>query len=284
VAISLVVSVMVIPPLAARVLGKGVKLAEDKPSGFAVKIADLITWINRRMPLRIAIITLFVAGSLAGSYFLKPPTDYLPSGNRNLVFGFVLTEPGLSVEEFEKLALEVESKVRPYWEAEPDSPAEQALPPSTIMLGGQKGEPASFVEVPSPAIENFFFVTRGNTCFMGATSRNPDRVKPLISILTNAVAQSEHGVGTIPIFFQTALFGGIRSGNSVDVEIRGDDLDQVTASASTLFREFRQAGFNQIEPDPTTFDLPRPEIRAVPDRVRAADVGLNVRDIGFVLL
>jgi HAE1 family hydrophobic/amphiphilic exporter-1 len=43
----------------------------------------------------------------------------------------------------------------------------------------------------------------------------------------------------------------------------------------------RFGGFPRAEP--SNFSLGRPEVRIVPDRERAADMGLNVRDVGFIV-
>ena len=38
-----------------------------------------------------------------------------------------------------------------------------------------------------------------------------------------------------------------------------------------------------VNPSPANFALPRDEIQAYPDRVKAAEVGLTVRDVGLML-
>ena len=87
-------------------------------------------------------------------------------------------------------------------------------------------------EVPPPPIENFFYVAFSGRCFMGATSHHEDVVKPLVNLLTHA---GERVPGTYPVFFQTSLFGRIGGrGNSIELEIRGPDLDEVTAAAEVL--------------------------------------------------
>jgi HAE1 family hydrophobic/amphiphilic exporter-1 len=218
-----------------------------------------------------------VIGSLVGSYFLMPPSDYLPSGNRNLIFGFVITEPGLSNEEFLAMAYHMEDYLEPYWSVEAGTPEAEALPPVQMQVG------EGFVEVQPAPIENFFFVSYQNGCFMGATSQDDLNVKPLAALMTQGMMTSPKAIGAIPIFFQASLFGGVRSTGSVDVEVRSDDLTKVKQVAGQLFGALAAAGLTEIQPDPATFDLDRPEIQAVPDRVRAADVGLNVADVGFIL-
>ena len=95
-----------------------------------------------------------------------PPSDYLPTGNRNLVFGFVISEPGLSVEQFKLLAKDVEDYLRPYWSAKAGTPQAENLPPVLMEVGDRH------VEVKPAPIDNFFFGSFHNTCFMGVTSQN----------------------------------------------------------------------------------------------------------------
>jgi HAE1 family hydrophobic/amphiphilic exporter-1 len=285
VGISLIVSVMVIPTISARVLARGKStIPKHTVGGLASAVADRVTRINRSRILRVAVVVFFLFGSLLGSWLLVPPTDYLPSGNRNLVFGVIITEPGLGLSDFREMAYDIERFLEPYWLAEPGSPEADALPPVQMMLAPPGPDSPPPVEVEAPLIENFFFVTRQNGCFMGATSRDDSYVKPLEALLTQAAMSSSKSAGVMALFRQASLFGRvIGGGNSVEVEIRSEDLDRVIAAAGQVMAECQAAGFDRIQPEPNNFDLLRPEIQAVVNRVKAADVGLNVRDIGFVI-
>ena len=44
-----------------------------------------------------------------------------------------------------------------------------------------------------------------------------------------------------------------------------------------------ETGYGYPTPNPANFALGRPEIQLIPDRAKAADLGLDVRDVGFVL-
>lgn len=285
VALSLVVSMFVIPTLSARALGRKVRPAAEGGGRIAGATARLVYWINQSTLRRISLVVVFTALSLVGSALLMPPTDYLPPGNRNLIFGFVITPPGTSIPEFQEMSRSVETVLRPFWQAELDSPEAANLPPVQMAVGGGPGKPGAngagrMVEVQPPPINNFFFVSFRGRCFMGATSKDEDRAKALIPVLTAAAGKTP---GTIPVFFQSNLFGRATGGNSVDLEIRGKDLDTVTAAATQIFAACMQHFGEPPQPDPMNFDLGRPEVQIVPDPVRAAEVGLRTRDIGFIL-
>ncbi|MBU0717486.1 MAG: efflux RND transporter permease subunit, partial [Planctomycetes bacterium] len=289
VGLSLIVSVLVIPPMASRFFhaARAHKSGGDKPWRFAVWVSSLVALINRRISTRLAVVAGLSGLAIAGSWVLVPAAEYLPLGNKNLVFGFIFSPPGYSIEEFQRMAQLVEEGdpddpydgLRYAWEAELDSPEALHLPPVDIALG--KGGETVRTVVPPP-IENFFFVGYGGAAFMGATSKEETNVKPLEYVLRRAGRR-------IPGVFndarQASLFasGGHRGAATIDVEIRGDDMDAVAASAGALVGKLMEKGFGYPAPDPANFALGQPEVRFVPDRTKAADLGLNVQDLGFVL-
>lgn len=309
--LSLPVSVLVLPVLARRLLSIGsghVAIVSDNAehqrgaaavvSNSLVASFNALRGSNTRRGLFIVGVTAF---SLLAAVWLIPPASYLPAGNRNLVFGFLLTPPGYSVAEFKSMGKVIEQSIAPYWKVEAGSAEKQELDRKwkaqieQASAAGQipelAGPAPSGLEArlnrdrlrrewltPPPAIDSFFFVSFQGGCIMGATSRDAARVKPLVRLLQTAGGAIP---GTIPIFFQTQLFreGG---GNNAEVQIRGDNLDHVTAAAEALFGGIMQNyGFPQ--PDPTNFNLGRPELRFEADRERAADAGMNAADIGFVV-
>jgi len=135
--------------------------------------------------------------------------------------------------------------------------------------------------VTPPPIENYFFVSFGGTAFMGATSKEETNVKPLEYLMNRAGGRLP---GVFAFFTQTSLFrGGLQGGNTVDIEIRADDLDAVIESARAIMDRIMETGYEYPKPNPANFALGRPEIQLIPDRAKAADLGLDVRDVGFVL-
>lgn len=235
------------------------------------RYADLIHWSCGHTFLRVAVVTVVTAGSLWGAYVLMPPTTYLPKGNRNLVFGIMLNPPAYNIEQNRTIADRVEANIRPYWEAQsPDQVA--ALSPVMDFMTGQQVQP--------PAIENFFFVSWNGTNFMGAASRDKNNVAPLGTLLTTAMS----GIpGSFGFAQQVSLFGGGLGGtNAIDVEIVGNDLDDLRNAANALYMQFTQKyGFGGVRPDPLNFNLLGPEIQVKIDRVRAADLGIDVAALGL---
>jgi HAE1 family hydrophobic/amphiphilic exporter-1 len=122
-----------------------------------------------------------------------------------------------------------------------------------------------------------FYVAFGRSAFMGSSAGDPLRVKELIPI----IQQPLFGVpGMIAIVRQSGLFQGFGGGRAIDLEISGPDMGQLLALGGRIFGQVMQIMPEaQARPIPG-LDLGNPEVRIVPDRVRAAGVGLTAREIG----
>jgi HAE1 family hydrophobic/amphiphilic exporter-1 len=265
VVLSLVVAITVIPSLANKMLGgekeRGSALASlgGKVQSF---IADSVFRISGSTALRLGIVVLLIGLSLGITWTLLPKSEYLPTGNRNMVFGIILPPPGYNLDELIQVGQTIEDAIRPYWEAEPGSAAAQALP--------------------APPIDNMFFVAFGRSAFMGVTSADPERVRDLIPIIQGPVFS---GVpGTYAIVQQASLFQrGGGSSRAIDIEITGPDLSRLIGLGGQIFGQVMQVVPGaQSRPIPS-LDLGNPEVRILPDRVRAADLGLTARDIGLAV-
>ncbi|MBT7549471.1 MAG: efflux RND transporter permease subunit, partial [Gemmatimonadetes bacterium] len=189
VVLSLVVAVSVIPSLANKILGG--KQKSDSPLdaiGNHVRsfIANSVFRISGSTGLRLGVVIVLIGLSLGIAWAFLPKSEYLPTGNRNLVFGIILPPPGYNLDELIQIGQTIEDVLRPHWEAAetPDSPQAQNLE--------------------GPAVDNMFFVAFGRSAFMGVSSADPDRVKELIPIIQGPVFG---GVpGTFAIVQQSSLF------------------------------------------------------------------------------
>ena len=267
VVLSLVVAVSVIPSLANKILGGEQK--SDSPLdaiGNHVRsfIANSVFRISGSTGLRLGVVIVLIGLSLGIASAFLPKSEYLPTGNRNLVFGIILPPPGYNLDELIQIGQTIEDVLRPHWEAAetPDSPQAQNLE--------------------GPAVDNMFFVAFGRSAFMGVSSADPDRVKELIPIIQGPVFG---GVpGTFAIVQQSSLFQrGGGSGRAIDIEITGPDLGRLIGLGGRIFGQVSQVVPGaQSRPIPS-LDLGNPEVRIHPDRVRAADLGLTARDIGLTV-
>jgi len=299
VTLSLIISITVIPSAASKLLkSKNDEHHEDEHARAAAAheqaqkvspitaamrkllrgVSTVIYWLTGSWIARLTIVAGLTAVSLIGAYLLMPPSSYLPPGNRNLVFALMFSPPGYNLQQQASIGYRIEETVRPFWEARGDPEKEAALPEARGM-NLVTGEPYT---VKPPAMENFFFVAVPGTMFMGAISDDPQRVQPHAVLLNNIIQNlpAINGFAFQRPLFQTASRG---SGDALELEIAGADLDKVNEIAGRLMQKYgQQFGFGAVRPSPTNFDLPGPEIRVLRDPVKdtvAGDLGLTQTDI-----
>ncbi len=306
VGLSLIVSITVTPVLSSRLLRIGSRggpagLAAGRPvpaGRIAQRVSDVVAALAR-LPgaARAALVAGVTVVALYAGLKLVPEATYLPAGNRNLVFGFLLTPPGYSVEEYSRMGLLIEAQIGDYWRVKEGSPEHQELDRRWVervrgmIAAGMIPElanpalgPLERDRVrrewlrPPPLIDNFFFVAWRGGCFMGASSTDPARVKPLVRLLQTA---GQAIPGTFAFFQQAQLFT-FGSGNNAEIQIRGDDLDAVVRAASAMQMACLQR-FGFPRSDPANFNLGRPEVRIIPDRERAASLGLTTSEVGRIV-
>lgn len=311
--LSLIVSITVIPTASARLLKPIVKRERETtlahqgrwrrlagmPHRIAVGIGrmfggipgalgTLIYWLCGSVTARLGIVTALTAIALVGSWALMPPADYLPQGNRNLIFGMINPPPGYNLQTQAMIGDRVEAHFRPFWEAGRLKPGteeyEQAvaeLPevPVFNFRTGQMDDP-----VVPPPIENYFFVGTPGVMFHGAISSNSQQVVDLQPLFQHAT-RSDVAPGTLAFAFQVPLFRlGGNTGSAVKIDFAGDNLDSVIAAAEATYGQLgQQFGMFSIQPDPTNFNIPGPELRARPDHVRLGEVGMTAADLGIAV-
>ncbi len=292
VTLSLIVSITVIPAACSRWLRPHAPsrafILKPLQSLFGLAfVATLITdrlsrgiaWLNRGwagFTLRPGIVLAMTAISLFGAAQMMPPLDYLPAGNRNLVFGGLLIPPAYSVAQMRSIAERIEDRMRPYLVADindPDSVASLAPIP-------RWGAGKPFDAVP---VENMFIGAFGGTMFCGATSQDPQRVIPIGTLLSNAmqIPDTYGGAG------QSSIFGrNVGGSSSINVDISGPDLSRVTAAASMMFGESMGVfGPRNVGANPANFNLSQQEWRVRINEagrelgITATDLGLSVRGL-----
>ncbi|MGH7807110.1 MAG: efflux RND transporter permease subunit, partial [Thermodesulfobacteriota bacterium] len=256
--LNLIISITVIPSISAQIL----KIPKDEKKdssysnlwgfanvaqGFSDGIASLVSRIIRRPKLRLLVVLIFTCGTIFLSWAMIPKTEYLPEGNRNLLFGILLPPPGYNIQEFERIGKQIEEELRPYWEARAGSEEAQ-------KLGG-------------PPIENFFYVAAGRQVFMGAIAQEEDRVRELMPILQRTLSKIP---GMIAIVTQASLFErGFGEGRAVNIQITGPDLEKLVGFGQRIFfGVIQNIPEAQALPIPS-LDLGNPEVQVITDRVRA---------------
>ncbi len=268
--LSLAVAMTVIPALSRRLLGgeagrwtgPRIPLLDSLARGFARLLTAFLGQVvaNRALAFLLVVSITLLAGGFAWRHL--PKLEYLPEGNRNLVFGMILPPPGYNLETMTGIAERIEAASRPLWAS-----------------GGAVADPDG-----PPPIENFFFVAVRGSAFLGASAVDPTRAGELVPVLSRPIFGEP---GTYGFLTQPSIFGrGIGGGRSIDLDISGPDIErllEVALRAVGLVSRVlpREAG-NQLRPKPG-LELGAPEVRLLPDRVRLADVGLSAREFAIAL-
>jgi HAE1 family hydrophobic/amphiphilic exporter-1 len=258
VSISLVVSILVIPSLAARLLSQGKTLdiggLTDLGRRFRSGVTEQVRWLCSSASRSLATLALAIVSSLLIAWALLPPMEYLPAGNRNLVFGILVPPPGYSIEELEATGNRLQKEMARYTGAETD------------------GE---------PSIERSFFVGSPDRVFAGAVAEHDKDIGRMLDLVRRVQSKIP---GVISFATQASLFGRtIGGGRVVEIDIQGSDLPTLTAVGNRLFADLREAlPGAQIRPEPS-LDPGAPELHVIPRRKEAAQLQMGGAELGLVV-
>ncbi len=271
VVLSLIVSITVIPSISAKILNVATRRPgwnfsnlwglTQKAEALANSISSLVSHILSNTLTKIAVVCGFTFGAIILSLVMIPKAEYLPEGNRNLVFGILIPPPGYNVEEFTNIGKGIEEDLRQYWEAEVGSD-------EAARLDG-------------PPIKNFFYVATGRQAFMGARVKEPDRIREIIPVMQSSLSKIP---GMIAIVSQSSIFQrGIGEGRAINVQITGPELGKLVGIAQNVFfTAMQKIPEAQVRPIPS-LDLGNPEVQLKLKGKRAADLGITNEELGFLL-
>lgn len=265
--LSLIISITGIPALSAKILGRVARPKGGKPkiwslTGFAGGFVNLITrfvyWMCGKVTVRLLVVVILTTASVGFAVGLMPKTEYLPQGDREMLFGILIPPPGYNLSEMKSIAKEVEKDILPLIHADKKGPYTD-LPP----------------------VDHFFFVAFGQQAFMGVVSAIQERTKELLPYIYSSLRKIP---GMIAVVEQSGLFSrGIGKGRSIEVEITGPELPQLIDLGRRVFGGAMQTlPGAQIRPIPG-LDLGNPEMRVVPNRDRLTRLGMTTTDLGRTL-
>ncbi|HEY3391333.1 MAG TPA: efflux RND transporter permease subunit [Lacipirellulaceae bacterium] len=227
--------------------------------GFVAMVVATNAWTQRSVIRQLGVIAMLVGTSLGVSWLLWPQVEYLPTGNRNLVFGILLPPPGYNLDKLLQMGRIVENELNRYADVDPGSEAAAALD--------------------GPVIEDFFFVARGRQVFIGLRARDPARAAELVPIVMGIGAKLP---STFAVANQASLFGrGLEGGRVIDIEITGPELTQLVAMGGQIMGQVGQMIPNSMPRPVPSLDLSSPEIHVTPKLVQAADMRVSTADLGF---
>jgi hydrophobic/amphiphilic exporter-1 (mainly G- bacteria), HAE1 family len=237
---------------------------------------EVVTRINRVIQTntltQLATTLLFCGACAWAVVALWPKLEYLPSGNRNLVFGILLPPPGYNLDQLTSMGQFVEDELRPYWDVDASDPQ--------LLASGK------------PVIGDFFFVARGRQVFVGVKSLDPMRAADLIPLVRAMGAKLP---GTFAVAFQSSLFSqGLVAGRTIDIEISGPELPRLVQLGARVLAgdppgtADRHPSIMELIPDcqarpVPSLDLSSPELHVRPRLLQAAELNVSAAELGYTV-
>lgn len=266
--LSLLVAITVIPALASRLLASGdakvmrIPVVDHFAAGFSWLVMKYVQLAVRFRMLGLIFVSVIATGAAIAAITFLPKLEYLPEGNRNLVFGLIIPPPGYNLATTETIAQRIEAVARPMWEAAPETETEDG----------------------TPALESFFFVATPGNSFVGAATVDGSRVAEVIPVLSRPIFAEP---GTFGFMTQPSLFGrGVGGGRTIELNITGNELEDILGvagqAAGNIARLLPRSEGHQFRPIPG-LELGAPEVRLIPNRLRLADAGLTTQALASTI-
>lgn len=212
--LSLLVSITVLPALSSWLLKGGGQdgsqaiqrvyiFGVDEAAGWFVRfVIGFTRFIAGSRLAAIAVVTITSLGTAAAAWQFLPKLEYLPDGNRNLMFGIVIPPPGYNLETTTQIAERIENELKPLWK-------------DVSGVEEEAGKP--------PKIDRFFFVATRARTFLGAAAVRPERAAELKEVLREPVFREP---GTFALISQLSIFGrGIGGGRKIELDVSGPELE-----------------------------------------------------------
>ncbi len=248
--ISLIVAITVVPSFAKHYIGK--QNVVDPHHHWWQKASSLVMFLSNGAARRSFWIIILITMPLLLAWVLLPKADYLPEGNRNLVFAYILPPPGANIGQIEnEMGDVIAQRIAPY-------------------LTGEK----------QPQVKHYFFVAFPQGVFMGVRAVNDEETGALLPVL-NAVIQGFPD--TIAFAKRASLFGGFGDGRSIDMDLHGRNIAEIMAAAGKGFALIHEKiPGASVRPFPG-LELAQPELRLIPDDRRISEAGWSREQMAGII-
>lgn len=258
--VSMLVAVAVVPVASANLLRRRATAKEGKndgqPSRLLLPLQKLIdSTLGRSVCLgatMAAIASVFI--------WLTPPAEYLPEGEEAKAFSAMIAPPGYTLSEMDRIAREVEAKLLPALDEEPE-----------LFERG---------ETKIPALDRVDIIVSPGRVFTIAVTKNYDHIDEYMEEI-NRIYRSYPGMRAF------SSRGSIISSNdggtrAVALDVSGTDLAQIYRTAQEVYAEAENLISDaQIDSDPGSLVLGQPLLEIRPKWERLEELGFDTRDFGF---
>ncbi len=247
---SLFIAIAVVPTAAMRFL-RGMELRDEHKHWWDA-ICDRIMLLTDDPQRRLKLIAVLIITPLLVTWLLLPRADYLPTGNRNLAFAFIVPPPGVNMDHIEQeMGAVIKQRMEPY-------------------LSGEK----------QPHVKHYFFVARSTGVFLGARAEDEDEIGEVVPLI-NSILQGFPD--TLAFAKRASLFGRLGGGRVIDVNLQARNIEALLHVAQAGFGLIHQSlPGAKVRPFPG-LELAEPEIRLIPDERRIAEAGWDRATVANVM-
>ena len=249
--VSLIVAVTVLPAAASKWIKDD--NFEDHHYHWWESVSDFIAKITNSRKKQISWILVLTLVPMLVAYLIVPPADYLPSGNRDDTFGFLLPQPGLSVEGGQEDVIEViKARMKPY-------------------VDGEK----------QPQVKDYFLGLFGSFAFFGFNVNNPEDLDELLDIVNRDILKDLPD--TIGFARRISIFRGIGGARQINVDLQGADFEKILDVGKAAFGKIQQLiPKAQVRPSPS-LEFGEPELRIKPNDRALAEAGWSRGQLSDVI-
>jgi multidrug efflux pump subunit AcrB len=248
--ISLIVAITVVPSFAKHYIGR--QKVIDPHHHWWQKASSLVMNLSNGPARRSFWIIILITVPLCLGWVLLPKADYLPEGNRNLVFAYILPPPGANIGQIEsEMGNVIAQRISPY-------------------LTGEK----------QPQVNHYFFVAFAQGVFMGVRAVKPEETEALIPVLNTVIQDFPD---TIAFAKRASLFSGFSDGRSIDMDLHGRNIAEIMGAAIKGFALVHEKiPGASVRPLPG-LELAQPELRLIPDDRRISEAGWNRDEMAGII-
>jgi len=247
---SLLIAVTVLPTAARKFLSQ---VSEQDPhQAWWENITNGVMKMTDSPKKRYSWVFGLMAVSFLGSWLIFPKVDYLPKGNQNQFRAFIMPPPGLSypAARFE-MSDEINSRLMPY-------------------LSGEK----------QPKIRHTWMGFFGNFGFMGGRAENPSDIQAVVDVVNSELLRGFPD--TMAFASQAQLFGNLGGGRRIDIDIQGNQVDEILKAAQVGYGAVSQIlPGASIQPSPG-LTLAEPELRLIPNERKVAEAGWTRQQVAAI--
>ena len=271
---SMIVAITMIPAAASRFLThREVPAGHAKGIGgffvraglsFGASLTGFMDWLLDTRGRRIGALVGTAAVAVFIMIVMTPKAEYLPEGEEAKVFARMFAPPGYNLQTM----LDIHQQVDPF---------------ATSQIGADGSDYAAGLTDIPPIYRHISFLSPGFMMFV-TVPRDRDDTQALIDGLTGHFQD-------VPGMFSFASRGSIFSDNrggsrSINVELQGRNLEELYSTALRVYQSAEalfDGGQVNSSPSPTTLAMSQPIAKIMPDWERAAELGLDQSQLGYMM-